>query len=64
MCASFFQPKAASFNPVDLMKDIIRLVRDVIAIADDFLQLQMLDQLIDFINAGLGDNQNNESPKI
>lgn len=54
MCA-FFQP--AKIDPINLMRDIVRLIRDVVAIANDFLHLQWLDNFIDMVNVALGDNR-------
>ena len=57
MNASFFKSTIENINPVKLMRDIIRVIRDALAIANDFLHLQIVDQIIDCINVILGDTQ-------
>lgn len=54
MCDRFFQP---AVNPVNIITNIIRLIRDAVAIANDFLQLDILQRFIDLVNETLGDAQ-------
>lgn len=56
MCAQFFQPV---LNPINLLRDIIRLIRDAVAVANDFLNLQMLSDFVQLVNDVLGDVQDN-----
>ena len=54
MCVQFFQTP----NPFQLLRDIIRLVRDALAIANDMIHIDLLDSFIQLINTALGDEQN------
>lgn len=58
MNLSFFKP-LLSVNKVQLMRDILRVVRDVLAVANNFFHLKMISRVIDIINLNLGDQQNN-----
>jgi hypothetical protein len=56
MSARFFQPKSIqALNPINLIQDVMRLVRDAVAVVNDFLGLQWLNILIQFVNGVLGD---------
>lgn len=57
MCARFFQPVR---NPINLLRDIIRLVRDAVAVANDFLDIAMLARFVQFVNDVLGDIQRDD----
>ena len=51
-------------NPIQLLRDIMLLVRDVLAVTNDFLHLQMVSQLINFINLSIGEPQKDKIANI
>ncbi len=44
-------------NQHNIVKDFLRLVRDVLAIASDFLHLELLDNCVNYLNEILGDDR-------
>ena len=55
MCISFF--KLDELEPIKILQDILRIVRDILALTNDFIHIKLLDDFIEFINVSLGDTQ-------
>ena len=55
---SLFNPPL--LDPYKLLCDVIRLIRDAIAVVNHFFGLQLLTDLVALINEALGDTQNDE----
>lgn len=63
MSDSFFKA-VSNLEPIKLFKDIIIIVRDVLEVSNNFMHLQMISQLINFINLALDKFQENPKPNI
>lgn len=55
---SFFRA-VSNINFNQLVRDIVRVIRDVLAVVNDFFEISVLSRIIDFLNDALGDIQNN-----
>ena len=56
----FTQPKP-QHHENNILKDVLRLIRDMIAIANDMLNLQVLSNVVDYLNQVIGDKQSNDT---
>ncbi len=45
----------------NFIKDMLRLIRDILAVANDFLSIKVIDHFVTYLNHILGDSQNNEA---
>lgn len=55
---SFF--KAQPDNPAKILFDILRLIKDIAVVANDFLHLKLLDAFIELIKAVVEEKPNTQ----
>lgn len=48
---------AQNLNPIKLGRDILRLIRSALAVANHFFELEIIEVIVQAINAFLGDIQ-------
>jgi len=45
----------------NILKDLLRLLRDMIAVVNDVLNLEVIGEVVDYLNQIIGDTQSNDT---